>query len=55
VSCLAEEVIQGEKDRSCTPVRTGGRPMEKTATGSWSELINHFNVMVREAFTRSVV
>lgn len=44
----------GREGEETHAVRLGGRPMEETTTGSWSELINHFDGMAREAFACSV-
>lgn len=43
VSCLAEEVMEGENERSPVAVRKGGRPVEKTTLGSWNEFVGHFS------------
>lgn len=43
VSCLAEEVVEGENERNPMAVRRSGRPREKTTLGIWSELVNHFH------------
>lgn len=43
VSCLVEEVMEGENERSPVAIRKGGRPMEKTTLGSWNELVDHFS------------
>lgn len=55
-SCAGREGKEPhEKERSPMLVRKGRRPVKRIALGSWSELINHFNVMLREAFTCSII
>lgn len=39
MSCLDEEVMEAENERSPMAIREGGRP----TSGSWSEVVNHFN------------
>lgn len=43
VSCLSEEVMEGDNEKSPMAVRKGGRPREKATLGICSELANLLN------------
>lgn len=55
VSCLAEETVQGEKERSHMPVWKSGRPVEERTMGRQSEQISQWNITGKEAFTCSAI